>query len=135
MELGILIRGRLSRLRIESLFSFSSIRGRCNSALSAIEAGAAPAGKGGVTSQVLTRRSEAVDSGLAECDTRSSGETVVRRQGGVVWCPNRKDEAVVSVIERTGPEGEVRYVQWCSRIGLDDCGQECICQTAEPVEG
>ena len=53
------------------------------------------------------------------------------RNGGEVWCPRRKTEALVSVVERDGPHGQLRYVQWCSLIDLDDCGQECMCQLAE----
>ena len=52
----------------------------------------------------------------------------VHRASGIVWCVSCQRRATVSVVERAGGAGAIRYVQWCSLLGCDliDCNQECL---------
>lgn len=77
--------------------------------------------------QFPVRKHDPVKLDSAKSTSYRSGSDLVHRKGGAVWCPRRESAAVVSVVERAGPTGEVRYIQWCSLIDLDDCGHECIC--------
>jgi hypothetical protein len=81
--------------------------------------------------QLPARKRDTADLESADHTSYRSGTDLVRRKGGAVWCPRRESDAVVSVVERAGPQGEIRYVQWCSLIDLDDCGHECLSSPAE----
>ncbi len=78
-----------------------------------------------------TKKSDTAGDRCAEYEEYASRRDIVKRNGGEVWCAKRNREALVSVVERDGPQGQIRYVQWCSLIDLDECGQECMCQFAE----
>lgn len=46
----------------------------------------------------------------------------------VLWCGRRQTWAVVTTIERRDSAPRLRYMQWCSLVGLDvDCAENCRC--------
>ncbi len=51
---------------------------------------------------------------------------VVHHSSGRVYCNGFGQPAVVSVIERGGRQGAIRYVLWCSLRGIGDCDEECL---------
>jgi hypothetical protein len=60
-------------------------------------------------------------------DPLRAGDAPVRRASGTIWCRARRRWAVVSVIERQGESGSLRYVQWCSLTGIEvECAQACL---------
>jgi hypothetical protein len=74
------------------------------------------------------RPRQAADDGSGAAAVYRAGSDLVKRKGGYVWCPTHQSEAVISLVERQGPRGGIQYVQWCSLVDLEDCGQECVCQ-------
>ena len=64
-------------------------------------------------------------------NTAAAGETVsspLAHDSAVVWCERRQAFAVVSTIERRDSTPAMRYLQWCSLVGLDvDCAEDCRC--------
>jgi hypothetical protein len=64
----------------------------------------------------------------------SSG-AVPDRASGIVWCQRRACEAVVSTVRRDVGAKVLRYVQWCSLVGMDvTCDERCIFSFAEEGE-
>src|SRR5262245_5827106 len=54
-------------------------------------------------------------------------EETVAHESGAVWCSNRSAQATISVVERRAGTKSIRYVQWCSLIGIDvDCDESCV---------
>jgi hypothetical protein len=62
------------------------------------------------------------------------------RSSGEVFCARCRSYAIVSVVDRQGTAGAIRYVQWCSLRGVEvGCPEDCILQPAavllDPTSG
>jgi len=63
-------------------------------------------------------------------------ETALARTSSSVWCRNNCARAVISVIERRSGTSFVRYVQWCSLLGIEvECDEHCLaCLDGRPAD-
>ena len=59
---------------------------------------------------------------------------VLARSSGEVFCAQCRSYAIVSVVDRQGTAGAIRYVQWCSLRGVEvGCPEDCILQPASAL--
>jgi hypothetical protein len=52
-----------------------------------------------------------------------------------IYCSERQQPALISVVSRTGPHAPIRFVLWCSLRGIDDCNEGCLRRRTCPARG
>jgi hypothetical protein len=86
--------------------------------------------KGALMAEPTSLRKKATKGTIPPCHV--AAPTVMSsppaHDSGVVWCDRRQAWAVVSTIERRESTPAIRYLQWCSLVGLEvQCAESCRC--------